>query len=151
MEDRSPTTFANGCQSKIFLIIWQVRCESLSSSLIIMVIVNYRWFVRLRSLLLVIVNDVLNLTDSDAGQVGGHVPVKSHEENMGPHLSNWSIWKLYVKIWQLYLYKYNNCIKWKKYDYYFFYLRRDLEACWNVEFVNSGIAGSVDGFCPSQL
>ena len=51
-------------------------------------IVNYCLFVRTLSLLLVIVNDAVNSGDTNAGKVWGHVPVKSHEEDVGPHLSN---------------------------------------------------------------
>ena len=37
---------------------------------------------------LVIVNDGADVSDADAGQSLGHAPVESHEENVGPHISN---------------------------------------------------------------
>lgn len=51
-------------------------------------IVNNSLFVWTLSLLLVIVNDAMNSGDTNAGKVWRHVPVKSHEEDVGPHLSN---------------------------------------------------------------
>ena len=66
-----------------------MRCESLSSSLLV-VIVCYFLFIESIFFLLVITNDAVNSGDTNAGEVGRHVPVQPHEEDVGPHLSNGS-------------------------------------------------------------